>query len=70
MGIKFPGPVCIECHTLVESSDYLLCPRCNKVVHTNDHCMIMHRSKCRGFSGLDKFEPDIPRRPDVRDIIK
>ena len=70
MGIKFTGPVCVECHTLVESPDYFLCPRCNSVVHNNDHCMTMHRTKCRGVPGRKNFEPDVPRRPDVRDIIK
>ena len=70
MGIKFTGPVCVECHTPVESPDYFHCPRCNRIVHNNDHCMTIHRSKGRGAPDRTDFDPDVPRRPDVRDIIK
>lgn len=70
MGMRFDGPICASCKTLIEGGDFITCNACQSVIHRNEHCERIHKMSCSGNTFKRQNIPDRGIRPDPKDIFK
>ena len=70
MGIRYEGPICSSCKTLIEGPNFFTCHTCQSVIHRNEHCKNIHQMSCLGSRFRKRPIPDFDRNPDVTDIFK
>ena len=73
MGIKFSGPICSACKSLIEGTNFFVCNHCKNPIHNTEYCRALHQKSCiRSQPNINQVPDNVDRSrlPDVRDIFK